>query len=128
MTDPNFREVYGVLESYCEMEQSKTGKTKRQNKQKKLRGKYFPRLKTRQRKMEIKHSANLQLQLIGKTYFVHGKGISARQNRLLTGSFSKKWWKRTLFSVKSTCFFGPIQLIKAGSSKISKTRKRVIPT
>lgn len=86
MTDLNVREVYGVLESYCEKEKSKTGKTKRQNEQKKLRGKYFPILKTRQREMEIKSplgiifcvhinrkqmekkrqgtQANLQLQLI----------------------------------------------------------------
>lgn len=54
MTDLNFREVYGILESYCEMEQGKTGKTNRKNKQKKHIDKYFPRLKTRQRKTEIK--------------------------------------------------------------------------
>lgn len=56
-----------------------------------------------------------------EAYFVHGKGISASQNRFLTGSFSKKCWKRTFFSVKSTCFFGPIQLIMAGSPKTCKT-------
>lgn len=144
MTDLNVREVYGVLESYCEMEKSKTGKTKRQNEQKKLRGKYFPRLKNRQRTMEIKsplgiifcvHINRKQMEKRQGTqqtfscswyqaYSVHGKGISASQNRFLTGSFSRKCWKRTFFSVKSTCFFGPIQLQK--SARLF--RKKVIPT
>lgn len=53
MTDLDFREAYGVLEPYHEMEQSTIGNTKRQNKQKKFRGKYLPRLNARQRKKEI---------------------------------------------------------------------------